>query len=150
MGPAELPVEDLPSRYGITALGSFIGGSLGGAGGLAAAAAISDEPANDAATVIALIFLSLWVATTLGAYAALRVVRDRLAARTTIMVAAGVMTWCVVSVPSIFWALESAPTTGAGEPLAYLGLAAMLTVPPALGARWILMANEKLSKREEI
>ena len=150
MGSAELPVEPLPSRYGITALGAFIGGSLGGAGGLAAAAAVSDEPANDAFAVIALIFVSLWIGTTLGAYAALRLVRDRLAGRTTIMVAAGVLTWCVVSVPSIFWALEAAPTTGAGEPLAYVGLAAMLTVPPALGARWILMANEKLSKREEI
>lgn len=150
MGPAELPVEPLPSRYGITALGAFIGGSFGGVAGLAAASAFSDDPAEDAAAVIALIFLSLSVATTLGAYAALRLARDRLAGRTTIMVAAGVLTWCVVSVPSIFWALDAAPATGAGEPLAYLGLAAMLTIPPALGARWILLTNEKLSKREEI
>lgn len=150
MGPAELPVEPLPSRYGITALGAFIGGSLGGAGGLTGAAAISDRPADDAFAVIALIFVSLWAGTTLGSATALRSVRDRLASRTTLMVAAGVLTWCVVSVPSIFWALEAAPATGAGEPVAYLGLAAMLTVPPALGARWILLANEKLSKREEI
>ena len=140
----------MPSRYGITALGAFVGGSLGGAGGLAAAAAVSDQPADEAAAVIALIFLSLWIGTTLGAAVALRAVKDRLAVRTTVMVAAGVLTWCVVSVPSIFWALEAAPVAGAGEPLAYLGLSAMLTVIPALGARWILMANEKLSKREEI
>lgn len=140
----------MPSRYGITALGAFIGGAVAGAGSLAAAAAISDEPAADAFAVIALIFVLLWIGTTVGAFAALRMARDRLAGRTTFMVAAGVLTWCVVSVPSIFWALDAAPTTGAGEPLAYLGLAAMLTVPPALGARWILMANEKLSKREEI
>lgn len=150
MGPAELPVDILPSRYGITALGAFTGGGLGGAGGLAAAAAISDEPAEDAAAVIALIFLSLWVGTTLGTSVALRLAGDRLANRTTIMVAAGVLTWCVVSVPSIFWALDAAPGAGAGEPFAYLALAAMLTVPPALGSRWILLANEKLAKREEI
>lgn len=140
----------MPSRYGVTALGAFLGGALGGAAGLAAVAAFSTDPRADALAVIGTIFLLLWIGTTLGAGLALRLVRDRLIGRTTVMVAAGVLTWCVVSVPSIFWALDSAPSEGAGELLAYLGLAGMLTVIPALGARWILLANEKLAKREEI
>ena len=150
MGPTQLPVAPLPSRYGVTALGALVGGAAGGGAGLALAATASDDPRRDAALVIAIIFISLWIGTTVGAGLALKLTRDRLAARTTVMVAAGVLTWCVVSVPSIFWALDVAPTAGAGEAAAYLGLAAMLTIPPALGARWILLANEKLSKREEI
>lgn len=134
----------------MTALGALIGGGAGAAAGLALAATASDDPRRDAALVIAIIFVSLWIGTTVGAGLALKLARDPLAVRTTVMVAAGVLTWCVVSVPSIFWALDAAPTAGAGKPAAYLGLAAMLTIPPALGARWILLANEKLSKREEI
>lgn len=131
-------------------MGAFGGGVLGGAAGLMISTAFGDDPGRNAAAIIALIFLSLWTGTTLGAGLALKLSSDRLASRTTVMVAAGVLTWCVVSVPSLFWALDTAPSHGGGAVLARLGLAAILTIPPALAARWILLANEKLTEREEI
>lgn len=112
--------------------------------------AFGDDPSSNAAAIIALTFLSLWIGTTLGAGLALKLTSDRLAVRTTVMVAAGVLTWCVVSVPSLFWALDTAPRQGGGAVAARLGLAAILTIPPALASRWILLANEKLGEREEI
>ncbi len=148
MGPAELPVAPPPARYGAIALGAFVGGTLGGAAGLAASTAFGGDPADKVVPIIGLTFVALWVGTTMGAAAALKLRDDRLTIRTTVMVAAGFLAWSVVSVPSVFWTLDSAPARGPGAIAARLALAAMLTVPPALAARWILLANEKLPERE--
>lgn len=111
------------------------------------------EDAADAAEksflVIGTMFLLIWLCTTTGAWLALRMRNDRVAFRTTFMVGAGVLAWSVVSIPSLFWTLDMLPSEGAGEIAGGVGLAAMLTVPPALAARWIILTNEKLPEREE-
>ncbi len=143
----------MPARYGVTAAGAFAGGVVGGGAGLVLSRAITEDAADAADKtflVLGLLFLSIWLGTVAGAWLALRSRSDPLAHRTIFMVGAGVLAWSVVSVPSLFWALDVLPSEGPGELAGGLAVAAMLTVPPALAARWIILTNEKLPKREEI
>ena len=152
MGPTQLPVGPPPQRYALTALGAFTGGVTGGAAGLLASRAITagaEDAASKSFFVVGIIFSLIWLCTTAGAWLALRARRDPIALRTTFMVGAGVLAWSVISIPSLFWTLDMLPSEGLGELAGGLGLAAMLTVPPALAARWIILTNEKLPEREE-
>lgn len=114
-----------------------------------AIAADATEAADRSFLVLGILFLTIWLCTTAGAWAALRLLRDRVALRTTFMVGAGILAWSVVSLPSVFWSLEKLPSEGWGEVAGGVGLAAMLTVPPALAARWIILTNENMPGREE-
>ena len=151
MGPQELPVEGLPPRYPVTGLGALAGGIAGGTTGLALAAAFTDGPADAARSsfaVLGLVFLLLGSGATAGVWLGLRASGDRVPGRTTFMAAAGFLAWSVVSLPSLFWALDVLPPDGLPKTAGLAGLAAMLTVPPAIGARWIIVANEKLEREE--
>lgn len=107
------------------------------------------EAADRSFLVLGILFLAIWLCTTAGAWAALRLLRDRVAWRTTFMVATGILAWSVVSLPSLFWSLEKLPSEAAWDLAGGVALAAMLTIPPALAARWIILENEKMSGREE-
>ena len=153
MGPTQLPVAPPPGRYAATALGAFAGGAVGGVAGLLVARAITDgvaDAASNSLLVLGLVFLLLWVGTTTGAWLILRRLRDPVALPSTFMVGAGVPAWSVISIPSLFWSVEVLPSGRAAEIAATFGLAAVLTVPPALAARWIILKNEKLPDREEM
>lgn len=142
----------MPVRYAATALGALAGGVTGGAAGIAFATAFTDGPADAARSsfaVLGLVFVLLGSGTTAGVWLALRASGDPVHGRTTFMTAAGFLAWSVVSLPSLFWALDALPTRGTTKAAGLVGLAAMLTVPPAVGARWIILANEKLAEREE-
>ncbi len=105
---------------------------------------------TDAALVtLGATYLLMWAGATLGPWLVLRRLHDRLRGRTTFMVGAGFLAWTVVSVPGIFWATEAMPLHGAGRAAGLVLLGAMLCVPPTLGARWIILTNEKMGEREE-
>lgn len=142
----------MPPRYVPAALGALVGGAMGGAAGIALAMAFTDGPADAARSsfaVLGLVFVLLGSGATTGVWLSLKAVGDPLHARTTFMAAAGFLAWAVVSLPSLFWALEALPEAGVSKAAGLAGLVAMLTVPPAVGARWIILANEKLAEREE-
>lgn len=151
MGSPELPVEQ-PPHYGATALGALVGGLAGGATALGAgvwyASSLDDSTDGAFATVVA-IYLLMWTGATLGPWLVLRRLQDRLRGRTTFMAGAGFLAWSVVSVPGIFWVVDSTPPDRAWRFVALVLLVAILCVPPALGARWIILTNEKMGEREE-
>lgn len=139
-------------RYRATALGALAGGVAGGAAGIALATAVTDGPADAARSsfaVLGLVFLMLGCGATTGVWLALTGAGDRVHGRTTFMAAAGFLAWGVVSLPSLFWVLDVLPSNGLSRAAGLVGVAAMLTMPPAVGARWIIVANEKLAEREE-
>lgn len=107
------------------------------------------DAASNSFLVLAIVFLLLWLGTTTGAWLTLRRLRDPLVLPSTFMVGAGVPAWSVISIPSLFWSLEVLPSGRAGEIATTFALAAILTVPPTLAARWIILKNEKLPEREE-
>ncbi|HJR45704.1 MAG TPA: hypothetical protein VJ927_08880 [Actinomycetota bacterium] len=153
MGPTQLPVErELPPRYAVTIGGALVGGIAGGALALAVSVAYVgglDDITDGAFVVLGLVFLLLGTGTTGGVGLALKAVRDRVAGRTSVMTAFGFLAWSVVSMPSLFWVAENAPERGRAKIAVLLAVAAMLAAPPAVGARWIILANERLANREE-
>ncbi len=152
MGPSELPVEEAEPRYAPAVAGTWLGALIGGGAGLAVSIAYVDdleEPARGGYAVLALTFLLLFVGGTAGCWAALKMTRDGATGRTTFMVAAGLLAWAVVSVPSVFWALDAFPRSKPEIYLSFALLVAMLTVPPALAARALIVHSDKLRDREE-
>lgn len=151
MGPSELPVEQ-PPHYGATGLGALVGGLAGGATALGAGAWYAgtlDDSTDAAFATFVAVYLLMWAGVTLGPWLVLRRLHDRLRGRTTFMVGAGFLAWSVVSVPGVFWVVDSTPPDRASRLVALVLLVAMLCVPPALGGRWIILTNEKIREREE-
>ncbi len=152
MGPSELPVdEEAPPRYAPTVAGTWLGGLVGAAVGLAASIAYAQggPAASGGYAVLGLTFLLLFAGGTGGCWVALRVTRDPALVRTTFMVAAGLLAWAVVSVPSVFWALDVFPKDKPQIYVAFAGLVGILTVPPALAARGLIVHGDKVREREE-
>ncbi|MDP9069417.1 MAG: hypothetical protein M3N53_13880 [Actinomycetota bacterium] len=134
---------------GLAALvGGLAGAALASAAGRWYASTLVDSTDAAFATLIA-IYLLMWAGATGVPWLVLRRLKDPLNARTTFMVAAGFLAWSVVSVPGVFWVVDSLPASRAATLIAVALLVAMLCVPPALAARWIILTNEKMGEREE-